>query len=377
LLVLAGAAVAVLVAGLALERMRDEPSAGAEGARVTVAPAGSSPTLAPFFAEGGFPHEDPGLEDLMPTSAAGRPLRVWSVRGGHDVDASINARLAQIATGVGRPASEVSMAVAGRSVETDPGNWAFAFHVDGVPGETIRSAVVEGLNAPTVGRTVGGRSVLAAGDDGLTYAYAEGDTAFVVMGVDEAAAADLLGHVALPALVLDGEECGFTITLPVSWVAITSDMVAEPAAVARLKADNPGRSALIDDVAGQVRSCGPGLVGTRLSAEDAPPWIAVTATAVDGTSQFDIDRALASIRDAYALTAIPDHRRVELPAGPAWEVRWTGTMTGDWASEFLWYLIETEGKVFEIGFSATEGELDAYADSFAQIRDSFRVVPDR
>ena len=161
---------------------------------------------------GGFPHQLPDLEAILPTVVAGRTMAKWSVRGADffglhgpltaDELKGIEADLAS----EGLVLDDVGLAIAGRSdVDVDPPYFVNAYRFAGFPADGLPREL--GIDNPDPGAwteaTVGGKPVLVGTEAmldqtghllGRPYLYNSGDIRFVVATNDEAWAADALGQ---------------------------------------------------------------------------------------------------------------------------------------------------------------------------------------
>ena len=64
--------------------------------------------------------------------------------------------VASLAARLGWPISEVTLGVAGRTADTEPGNWVFAYHVDGISGGAILEAIRASKGLSLERRLLGG-----------------------------------------------------------------------------------------------------------------------------------------------------------------------------------------------------------------------------
>jgi hypothetical protein len=189
----------VLLAGLALASVAIVGIVAMMGA--PMAPAPSPSAALPSFMAGGFPHEDLALEGRMPRSVGDLQLKVWSVRGEQILEVQGGSDLPAVLTRLGRSVEDVSYAIAGRSADTEPPNWTFAYRIEGLSGEAIRHAfqAVNLLPSPPFEtRTIAGRTVLVADGgtgDSAAIAYAAADAYFVFSAPDLSSALAMLRQV--------------------------------------------------------------------------------------------------------------------------------------------------------------------------------------
>jgi len=337
---------------------------GAHSTQALVSPMPSSAVLS------GFPHDDPALEDRIPFSANGQVFKVWSARGDRAAQMSSANVVATLAARLGRPISEVTLGVAGRTADTEPGNWVFAYHVDGTSGEAILEAIRASTGLSLERRLIGGREVLTTGS-ATDLLYVRGDTVFMIEARDAVMAAALLGGIDPPLVSYGGKDLGYSIEVPPNWLVVTTDRAADPAAADALRAIGSWDMDPIAAVSPNLGTNGVELGGLRVTTEDAPPALRVSV--FPGVTEIDIEAIRRTLADAAGLATLPESRRVELPGGSAWETRVT-TGTGATATDSVYYHLADAHGAVEVVFATTTGRQSAYAESFGRIRDSIRLV---
>lgn len=383
-IVVASAAVVTLLTVPAMAR----PAApGGEEAQA-LRPPGATFAL-PSFMAGGYPHEDPALEDLMPQSAGGLQLWVWSVRGEHVLaargdDAGV---LTAVLRRLGRTTADLSAAVAGRSVVTDPPNWTFAYRIKGLSGSAVRDSFRAINPAPSPcplceTRTIDGKSVLVIRDttsESVAMEYATPDAFVMVLAPKEAAALDMVRQTAAEPTTFANARGGFTISIPSSWIVVTRVTAADPAAITALKAHYPKYADGIDALVTWVGKDPVELGAVRATTELPPPVFSVDVVGnlPNATERVTIEALLASVRGNYELDAGAESRSVTIAGRPAWEVRWTGRPIAQPGSggEWLAYFFASGDKVYEVLFATVPGRMSGYADAFQKIVASLELTP--
>jgi len=377
----------VVLALLVFPAVARPPAPGREGTQALVQPNPSS--ALPSFMAGGYPHEDPALEDLMPQNAGGLQLWVWSVRGEHVLavrggdDGVFTAVLARL----GRTTADLSLAVAGRSAPTDPPNWAFAYRIKGVSGSAVREAYLA-INplpspcSPCETRIIDGRSVhvLGAGSGGsVAMEYAAPDAYFMVLAPKEATALDLLRQTAAEPTAFKGADSGFMISIPPSWIVVARQTVADPVAMTALKAQFPKCADGIAFLSTSVGQNSVELGAFRATTEKPQPAMQITVASASPNAevQIDVERIVSYLRGVYHMAAGPTYRSATIAGRPGWEVRWTGWPVGQSGpgSDLLADFVSAGGKLYEITFSTVPGRMSVYADAFQKIVATFKLIP--
>lgn len=142
------------------------------------------PSALPSVLQGGFPHEDPALEAILPRHVGDHELITWSVRGQHVLEVQGESRLPEVLERLGASVDDVSLAIAGRTSTSEPPNWVFAFRVAGHSGAEVREANRALVTNPVPSlepRSIDGRSVEQAGDGATTMILLSAGDAFVTV----------------------------------------------------------------------------------------------------------------------------------------------------------------------------------------------------
>jgi hypothetical protein len=197
----------ILVAGCAASA--PTTSAGSPAA-VTTPPAGSPATTAAPTAtvSGGLPvpglNADPALEAQLPGDVRGRSLTKVSVKGSSlpNVGSGQADAFNEMLRRLGTSAENLTVALA-LDLTGALGAQAFAFRLAGTDAarlinELRQAATASNQNVVIGQATLGGKSVTTitnpASTQGVLYAYAKGDTAFMVQAKDQALAEEILSR---------------------------------------------------------------------------------------------------------------------------------------------------------------------------------------
>ena len=366
--VLAGAGVLLLVVVLVVVWGGRAMGLWGPGAHSIQALASPMPSSA---VPSSFPHDDPALEDRIPFSANGQVFKVWSARGERAAHMSNANTVATLAARLGRPISEVTLGVAGRTADSEPGNWVFAYHVDGMSGEAILEVLRASTGLSLERRLIGGREVLTTGS-ATELLYVRGDAVFLIEARDAVKAAALLDGIDPPLVPYGGKDLGYSIEVSSNWLVVTTDRAADATAANALRAIGSSDMDPIAAVSLMLGTNGVELEGLRVTTEDAPPALRVSV--FPGVTEIDIEAIRRTFADAAGSATLPESRRVELPGGSAWETRVT-TGTGATATDSVYYHLADANGAVEVVFATTTGRQSAYAESFGRIRDSIRLVP--
>lgn len=338
----------------------------------------------PAVMEEGFPHEDPALEDLMPDFVDGRSLKVWSARGEHALEVGGDGPLGDLIAAFGASAGDVALATSGRWQESDPGNWAFGYAIDGVSGHDVRKELVARMTAepdpiPLASVVIGSKLVDGyAEEGGAVYVYSDDRAAFVIVGVTVEAAQEMLaGTAAMPDAYVD-TEAGVAIDIPPDWAVLAPGNYGDGRTIASLEARHPELASAILDLASSIENGDASVVALRSTTEESPPALQVMASVDCGSADagIDGDALAAGLAEAYGLAAPPAHRAVTLPAGDGWELRWTGARLdgADGSSDFLVYAVSDGPSCAQVWFVTTAGRMPVYEPSFATIVSSLRLL---
>lgn len=171
------------------------PSQAAE----STAPSGAS-SAAPSFAFPSFqlPSNAKDLEALLPDQLCGAAVQKLSMAG-PDFEGMVDQEFAKTLAGLGKTASDVSMAIAA-PLAAESGCGAGVFRISGADTNRLQEAFVQSAEAEgstATSTTLGDKGVVilaTAGEATKQYVYFAGDAIFFAVAPDDATAETILSQ---------------------------------------------------------------------------------------------------------------------------------------------------------------------------------------